>query len=185
MRISGAELTQVPAADWSALAVILTTIVFSWIGLHKDRAAMTDRTHQRGPIGKLPFFGAQFPQFIIQIAIIGAYFTMGLSLKLPTGQETAARPPAEGWLAGVLLVIFGLYLAWDLLDMWLARQGPWFKPAWRGALVTTGALVTAGILFVVALGVHPQPVALNAVQCVFLYVYRVAQDKWGNCASMG
>jgi hypothetical protein len=192
MRVSGAELGRVSAADWSALAVILATIVFSWIGLHKDRAAMDDKTHRRGPIGKLPFFGMQFPQFLDQIAIIGAYFAMGLFLKLPTGQDPAVRQPAEGWLTGLLLVIFGLYLVWDLFDMCLAwpsltnkPPGPWFEPAWRGALVTTGFLVIAGILFAVTLGVHPQPVALNVILCVFLYAYRVAQDKLGNCAYGG
>ncbi len=58
-------------------------------------------------------------------------------------------------------------------------------PAWHGALVTKGFLVITGILFAVTLGVHAQPVALNVILCVFLYAYRVAQDKWGNCASGG
>jgi hypothetical protein len=145
----------------------------------------------RGPIGELPFLGTQFVQFLVQIAIIGAYFTMGLFLKLPTGQDPAVRQPLESWLTGLLFVIFGLYLLWDLLDICLARpgldtsqgkRGPWYKPACHGALVTTGFLVIAGILFAVTLDVHPQPVALNVILCVFLYAYRFAQDKWGNCA---
>jgi hypothetical protein len=81
-------------------------------------------------------------QFLVQIAIIGAYFTMGLFLKLPTGQDPAVRQPLESWLTGLLFVIFGLYLLWDLLDICLARpgldtsqgkRGPWYKPglSWR------------------------------------------------------
>ena len=41
-RVSTATPAQVSSADWSALAVIMATIVFSWIGLHKDRAARLD-----------------------------------------------------------------------------------------------------------------------------------------------
>jgi hypothetical protein len=122
MRVSGANLAQVSAADWSALAVIFATIVFSWVGLHKDRAAMMDETHGRGPIGKMPFWGPQFIQFLVQVIIIGMYFAMGLFLRLPQDGDHLAPPPAEGWLTGLLVAIFLLYLAWDRLDIcWLER----------------------------------------------------------------
>jgi len=162
------------------LAVILVTIVLSWIGLHKDRAALADQSHQRGPIGELPFLGVQFVQFLTEVVIIGVYFTMGLFLKLPTEQDPAVRAPSESWLTGLLLLIFGLYLFWDLLDMYLARGGPWFKPAWHGAAVTGGFSIILGILFAVTLHVHPRAILLNAILCFFLYAYRVAQDKCGN-----
>jgi hypothetical protein len=180
MRVSGAKLAQVSAADWSMLAVILATIVLSWIGLHKDRKAMIDETHGRGPIGQMPFLGPQFVQFGIEIVIVGVYFTMGLFLKLPMSSE----PSAEEWLTGLLFGIFVLYLLWDLMDIRLAGSVPWRELAKAGAWVTGGFSAAAGIIFGLVLIRHPRTaisvVALNAMLVIFLYVYRVVQDKRGN-----
>jgi hypothetical protein len=184
MRVSGAKLAQVSSADWWVLAVILATIAFSWIGVHKDRAAQADESHQRGPIGKMPFLGLQFVQFLVQIIIVGTYFAMGLFLKLPTQSDPTVRPPAEGWLTGFLLLIFGLYLLWDLIDIRLAGSSLWRKPALDGTLVTASFLILAGIIFVVVLFACPPAILSNAILLIFLYAYRVAQDRWGNCGEI-
>jgi hypothetical protein len=182
MRVSSANRAQVSAADWSALAVVLATIVLSWIGLHKDRAAMLDETHGRGPIGEMPFWGPQFVQFLIEMIIIALYFTMGQFVGLPPNGDHAA--PAEGWLTGLLLAVFFLYLAWDGLDMWLARHGPWLKPARDGFWVTLAFLVLTGFMFIGTLIADPKTAVrvtvLNAALVILLYVYRVAQDILGN-----
>jgi hypothetical protein len=188
MRVSSAELARVSPADWSALAVILATIVLSWVGLHKDRAAMADENHGRGPIGQMSFLGPQFVQFLVEIIIVGTYFAMGLLLKFPGGNDLAVGPPAEGWLTGLLLLIFALYLVWDLIDIHLARSPAWRETAQHGAFVTAVSSALAGILFIVVLSTRPRTtiwiVSLNAALVIFLYVYRVAQDRWGNCCPL-
>jgi hypothetical protein len=35
MRVSGAQLDRVSAADWSAVAVVLAVIVLSWVGVQR------------------------------------------------------------------------------------------------------------------------------------------------------
>jgi hypothetical protein len=184
MRVSSANLVQVSSADWSALAVILATIVLSWVGLHKNRAAMAYETHPRRPIGLIRFWNPRFAQFLIEVIIVGMYFAMGLLLKLPAAGDSAAGPPAEDWLTGLLFFIFVLYLAWDLIDTRLARLTPWRKPAWDGALVTMKSLVPAGIIFLAVLATEPRNatavILLNALLVILLYAYRVAQDRWGN-----
>jgi hypothetical protein len=180
MRVSGAKLAQVSSADWCVLAVILATIVLSWVGLHKDRAALADESHRRGPIGQMPFLGPQFGQFLIEIIIVGVYFAMGQFLKLPTYSDPTVQPPAENWLTGFLLLIFVLYLLWDLIDILLAGSGSWHKRARSGSVVTAIFSAIAGIMFGVVLAAHPPAVLWYLILIFFLYAYRVAQDKWGN-----
>jgi hypothetical protein len=64
IRVSGATLSQVSSATWSALAVILAVITLSWIGLHKNRAAMA-ADNSRSFIGKIDFLSLRFIQFLI------------------------------------------------------------------------------------------------------------------------
>jgi len=184
-RVSTATPAQVSSADWSALAVIMATIVFSWIGLHKDRAARLDKSHRRGPIGDTKFWSLEFVQFLIEIVIVGVYFSMGLYLNLPAENKKATELPAEDWLTGLLLLIFILYLAWDLIDTRLARSGPWREPAWDGAVVTMKSLIPAAAIFIIVLITKPQTpvpvIILNAWLVILLYAYRFAQDTWGNC----
>jgi quinol-cytochrome oxidoreductase complex cytochrome b subunit len=183
MRVSNADLARVPSADWSALAVILATIVLSWVGLHKNRAAMADEDNPRQPIGLIPFWNLLFVQFLIEVIIIGMYFAMGLFLKLPTASDSAGLP-AEGWLTGLLFLIFVLYLAWDLIDTHLAKNPIWHETAWNGALVTMKFLAAAGIIFLVVAAVNPRAavvvILVNSVLVILLYAYRVAQDRCGN-----
>ncbi len=184
MRVSGAELSRVSSADWSALAMIMATIVLSWIGLHKNRAAMADESDPRRPIGLIPFWSLRLVQFLIEIFIIGIYFAMGLFLKLPTESDHTVGTPAEDWLTGFLLVIFLLYLAWDWADVRLATSRKWRETASDGRIVTAKSLVPMGVIFLVALFTRPRTVApvvaLNILLVILLYSFRFAQDRWGN-----
>ena len=87
-------------------------------------------------------------------------------------------------MTGFLLLIFGLYLLWDLIDIRLAGSSLWRKPALDGTLVTASFLVLAGIIFVVVLFARPPAILSNAILLIFLYAYRVAQDRWGNCGEI-
>jgi hypothetical protein len=187
MRVSGAELDQVSLAAWSALTVIVATIVLSWIGLHKNRAELTDENKLRHlPAGQIPFWSLRFVQFLIEIVIIGMYFAMGLFLKLPTANQSPVGPPAEDWLTGLLLLIFGLYLVWDCLDKRLAKTDPqWRETASRGLIVTLISLAPLVAIYVAAVATRPRSavpvIAINIFLVIFLYSYRYAQDRCGNC----
>jgi hypothetical protein len=105
----------------------------------------------------MQFLRLPFAQFMIEIIIVGAYFAMGLFLRLPSESDPAVRPPPEGWLTGLLLLVFVLYLLWDLMDIRLAGSGRWHKPARDGALVTSGFLVLALMIFISVLIIRPKP----------------------------
>ena len=110
---------------------------------------------------------------------------MGLYVNLPEENKKATELPAEGWLTGLLLLIFILYLAWDLTDTRLAGSPRRREPAWDGAVVTMNSLIPAAVIFIVVLVTKPQTraavVILNAWLVILLYAYRFAQDAWGNC----
>lgn len=183
MRVSGAKLDQVSAADWSALAMILTVIVLSWIGVHKDRADLAEGPDKRDVIGEFPFFGLRFVQFAVEVFIIGLYFVMGLHLELPTSDHMAASPPSERSLAQVLLWIFIAYLVWDILDVWLARRAGnlgWQGAAAAGGAVTFPFLIAMAIIYLMISSAPlrtAEPVVWwNVVLMAVLYGYRVTQD---------
>lgn len=185
MRVSGAKLDRVSAADWSALAMILTVIMLSWIGMHKDRKDLAQGSKtKRDVIGEFPFFGPRFVQFVIEVVIIGLYFVMGLNLTLPTADHPSAIPLSEGSLSEVLLWIFIAYLIWDLLDVWLARHAG--NPTWQATAAAGGkvtfyfAIAVAVIYLIIRLApARPAPsiVWWNLTLIVLLYGYRVVQDK--------
>lgn len=185
MRVSGAKLDRVSAGDWSALAMILTVIVLSWIGMHKDRKDLVQGSKtKRDVIGEFPFFGPRFVQFVVEVVIIGLYFVMGLNLTLPTPDHLAVTPLPEESLTEVLLWIFIAYFVWDILDVWLARHGGnpvWQATAAAGGKVTFLFSVAVTAIFVTTSSAPPRTVEAvvwwNLVLIVLLYGYRVAQDK--------
>ncbi len=194
VRVSGAQLNRVSAADWSALALILAVIVLSWVGLHKDRAIVTGEQRPNNRIGDIRFAHAEFVQFLIEVSIIGMYFAMGLTLQLPPKNSTSASLPSEMWLTGFLFAIFAAYLLWDHIDIWRARHDKnriWLGRATRGARVTLPTVLLWLVIFVVvSLTLNPvhteRPVVvLNLVLVAVLYGYRVAQDRWGNTSADG
>lgn len=190
VRVSGAELGRVSPADWSALAVILGVIVLSWIGLHKNRAAMAGEKHPHAHVGNIPFAGLRFVQFLIEVVIVGMYFAMGLTLKLPTTSNPATPLPSEGWLTGFMLCIFASYLMWDAIDVQQSSHDPgWGDRARRGRRVTLIFLVPWAGFYLAVSFAHPIAVYLvvlvNLGLLILHYAYRVAQDWCGNTPNPG
>jgi quinol-cytochrome oxidoreductase complex cytochrome b subunit len=185
MRVSGAELHRVSFADWSALGVILAVIVLSWIGLHKNRAAMATATIKRKPIGKIDFFSLRFVQFLIEVIIICLYFAMGLELKFPKPGLPAIPAAPEEWITGILLCIFFAYIVWDLIDIREAKnETTWRNEAEAGALVTLVFLLLSLGIYLTIRATYPRAGVIvslaNVGLLVFVWLYRVAQDKCGN-----
>lgn len=183
MRVSGAELHRVSVSDWLTLAVILEVIVLSWIGLHKNRAAMVAGA-VRDPIGGISFLSLRFLQFLIEVIIVCMYFAMGLEPKFPIPGNPATPGAPEEWITGILACIYTAYITWDLIDIWQTCGQGWCSHAKAGARVTLVFLMLSLGLY---LGVRLSHAsgsaadsAINAILLVFLWIYRVAQDEWGN-----
>lgn len=196
MRISGADLHLVPLSDWSALAVILAVIVLSWIGLHKNRAAMA-RTIERDPIGGIRFLSLRLVQFLIEVGIVGLYFTMGLELSFPTQQKPHVVAAPEEWITGTIVLVFAAYFVWDLIDIWQAhkdvhdgphKDGTWCSQATAGSRVTLVFLIIFAAFYAIVRSAHPRTdwtvAAVNVGLLVLLWVYRVAQDMRGNTRAL-
>lgn len=200
MRVSGAQWRRVPMASWGCLAVSVAVIILSWIGYHQNRhdvAAMTGR----GDIGEFGFWDLRFVQFLIEIAIIGVYFLLGLGIDLPTegrgrGKDHVVEQSSALWPASFLVVIFVLYLAWDCLDIRIASKNkkgiasdkaglgatePWREHARCGRKVTLAFLVWFAVVLLVVLLWRPVNsgtiFAVDVILILSLYVYRVIQGK--------
>ncbi len=179
-RIADTHLHGVPHAAWSDAALALTAVTFGWIGHHRNRqlkqdtwqdtqtpACYADRTR--------PFTSLWLLQFVVEVAIIGAYFALVARL-VPHG----AGGPSERWKLWWLAALFGLYVVWDLLDIALAcgnHESQWARRAACGGVVT---LVFAAVFAVLALVVSDRPlhsVVLFDVLAIFvLWVYRAVQQ---------
>jgi cytidine deaminase len=189
IRVSGATLSQVSSATWSALAVILAVITLSWIGLHKNRAAMA-ADNSRSFIGKIDFLSLRFIQFLIEIIIVGLYFAMGLKLNFPKSGELATPAEPEEWITAVLFCIFSAYFVWDLIDIRQAHMRKvhtWCRQARKGAYITFVFLLLSIVIWLIVIATHPRTAAVlvlcNIGLLIFVWSYRVVQDQWGNTRS--
>lgn len=186
VRVSGADLGRVSIADWANLAVCMVVIILSWIGLHQNRAEMVDhsKTHREW-ISRTDYFSLRFVQFTVEIVIVVFYFALGLKIHLPTSSNSSASTPDMRWLIGTLMVIFGAYLLWDLLDVALAsREKPvflyWRERATKGSIVTAGTTVIfAGFYAMVCITTATPASALtwSLLAIALLYLYRVVQQN--------
>jgi hypothetical protein len=192
MRVNAADLSQFSCADWSTIALVGSVIILSWIGFHKNRTAVYS---ERKPVGSMNFCSPRFAQFMASVVVVVLYFAMGIQLSLP-GKDNPS-PPAldvrEERMALMLLLIFGAYVIWDLLDIVeanIANSSDWRKRAAKGALVTAAflllfALVWGGTYWLFGAAVPGVWLifGINVVLILCLWFFRVAQDTWGNTAS--
>jgi hypothetical protein len=187
MRVSGADLSKIPAPNWLALSVVLAVIVLSWIGLHKDRAITMGSKRPAARIGDISFWSIEFVQFTLEIVIVGLYFAMGLTLNLPTAHTATAQLPSQSWLLAYLMFIYGAYLVWDQIDVSLAKTEShtgWQGRAKKGRTITASFGLGWVVLYVLVRVVLPNTadaaIGLYLVMLALLYIYRVVQDCCGN-----
>ena len=194
-RLSNSELGRVPLYGWGGLSVSLAIIVFSWMGYHRNRKLAlsarnsspvgAEKPDKRHSIGDYSVWDWQFLQFMIEVAILGVYFAMGLRVALP-GKGEIPRPPSAFWPASCLVAVYALYLAWDFLDVALNR-GYWRARAVAGMKVSAAFLVAfAGVLAGVWVS-RPTGsgtvLGIDVVMVVLLYAYRALQEHY--CAKVG
>ena len=115
-RISSVGVRRTPLTAWGGVAVSLAVIIFSWLGYHRNR----NDANERAGVGRFGFLDPRFAQFLIEVVIVGAYFVLGLRMDAVAKNGSVSGPSAV-WEASWLLVIYGLYLAWDLLDVAMAN----------------------------------------------------------------
>jgi hypothetical protein len=115
-RVSETHL-HMAASGWSDIALALIAITFGWIGHHTNRQKMPKAMADNRLRPQAPFAGAHFLQFIAEVAIIGAYFALGSRVKFHHAESAS-----ELWKAAWLVVVFSLYLIWDMLDIRIATR---------------------------------------------------------------
>jgi hypothetical protein len=86
------------------LAAIMLAI--SWAGYYANR--------QLYPVWRVQFFNIPLIQYMISFGILFAYWQLGATVPLPNGRVTTPNPKAE---ALIILLVFGAYLLWDVLEI--------------------------------------------------------------------
>jgi hypothetical protein len=196
VRVSTTHLRHVTASGWTDLAVPLVALTFGWIGHHANRKKLPGVLSEARDSGR-QFLTLRFCQFVVEILIIVPYFAIGTRCYLPSG--AGIGHPAETWKAAWLTVTFGLYVAWDLLDLGITKRlmgKPELSDADRGRLkrwvsrdwwrvgVTSSffVLFLGGLWLAWARNYHPgarpyhSVVVFDLVTIFVLYVYRVVQE---------
>jgi hypothetical protein len=131
------------------------------------------------------FLTWRFPQLVVEILIIVAYFALGTKSFLPNGQGIGH--PAAVWKGLWLTVIFGLYMIWDGLDIWIAHRrelDDWRARA-EGSLTVTAvftAIIGVGLWWGWASHYHQagrpyqSVVGFNLVAIAVLFIYRAVGE---------
>lgn len=180
-RVSGTRVSRIPLGTWASIVLCRTVTIFSWIGLHQNRALMRAGAVSRISISATKFLSPRFAQFGLEIVIVGLYFVMGTQINIPRSGQKFPDPDLP-WLTGFLVVVFASYLVWDLLDAYIGRSDADTRlPALVRARATCGAVVVFGLSYGAVRLWHPHGQHPALVWCVLsivgLYAYRVAQER--------
>lgn len=195
VRVSNTKLRHVTASGWADLAVPLAALTFGWIGHHSNRSKLPSVLRDARDTGR-QFLTVRFWQFVLEALIIVPYFAIGTRSYLPAG--AGIGHPSETWKAGWLTVTFGMYVIWDLLDLWITKRALHKAPKhvgrrelkdWldrdRRRVAVTGTffvLIAFFLWFVWASNYHPgtppyrSVVVFDLATIAVLYGYRVIQE---------
>lgn len=188
-RIGETHLEHVGPAAWFDIFLALIALTLGWIGHHNNR----QRKQKKVPNPELPkaaFTEWTFLQFMVEAGVIGVYFALSTRLSLPS--DAGTYNAQLHWKASWLLVLFALYVLWDLLDILvaLARAKPvddaeskkkykdWAKRAAYGGMVSLlFVIVFASIRYSAPAGAY-STIPFDVTCIVLLYCYRVSQQEW-------
>jgi hypothetical protein len=194
VRVSSTHFHHVTASGWTDLAVQMTAITFGWVGHHSNRNKLPAPL-LKARNGPKQFLTARFWQFIVEVLIIAAYFALGTRSYLPSG--AGIGHPSEEWKAVWLVITFGLYLTWDVLDIYITKRALGRHPSagdrfeledWLGRdrrrfAVTFAFLVLIFVVLWFAWARHFHPglphasvVVFDLVAILILYLYRVVHE---------
>jgi hypothetical protein len=190
VRVSATHLHHVTGSGWTDIGVQLCAITFGWIGHHSNRSKLPAPLRTARTVGR-QFLTLRFWQLVVEILIIAAYFALGTRSYLPAG--AGIGHPSEMWKGAWLTVTFGLYLSWDLLDIWITKRAlhkrqsyadrrdleNWLRRDYRRIVVTATFALLIGLLLWRVWAVnyhHGSVVAFDLCTIVVLYVYRAVQE---------
>ncbi len=178
--------SEVTVAGWFNVGLALTAVTCGWVGHHGNRKLMPKCLRQQEE--KWFFTTPRFLQFILEILVIAVYFALVLAAQLPDPDGSGGS--FEITLTKLLAIGFGLYLVWDLLDIWIASgssrrslpcqaSSKWLDRAIKGMVVTlVFGLVFGVICAYVWAGHHlTRHIAwFDAGLIVLLVIYRMVQE---------
>jgi tryptophan-rich sensory protein len=180
-RLGDTELSNLSASSLSDVAVVLAAITFGWIGHHTNRKKVPGPAVKQEE--KQPFTTLRFPQLLVEILIIVAYFALSYEAFLPNkqGQYESSRSVLgkADWLA----IVFALYLVWDLLDIHIAAGfcRRWTARAIQGVSVTLPFALLYGAAWYLAEAHHHHKwgslVFVDILTLLVLLAYRVIQER--------
>lgn len=116
--MSAADLASLHDSVWKMLPAIfhlilcVAVIATSWVGWRRSQSPGA-----KPPIASI--FGLRFVELLIDVALVILYFILVKSIEIeqvygsPTPQ--LVKPPSATPEAGWICVIFGVYVAWDLI----------------------------------------------------------------------
>jgi hypothetical protein len=134
-----AALHALSAAVDVHLALSLAVAVGSYIGY---RGSLKRGTY------RLAFFNLPLLRFVLDLSMIFLYYVLAVT---PDETKNPKVPVDSKTDSLVVLLIFALYLAWDLLSKWMIRRGyGTISFLWSRTAVTFVAFVLAGIVTAVA-----------------------------------
>lgn len=180
------------------LAVCAALVLGSWIGYRRS----LNRSSYEVKFFNLPFF-----RFLLDQAMLILYFQMAGSTSVDLGKpmtDPTAKPlvaPDSLLLADgtvkLIVFIFILYLAWDLLGIWMARskdsvqfrypavrdnkpqEGEQQRRDWAALMITGSFLGLFGVLRLLlnqSSELHVAPIPVLSIAIILLLVYRVAKE---------
>jgi hypothetical protein len=186
-RIGETHLEHVGPAAWFDIFLALIALTLGWIGHHNNRQRKQKNARDR-ELPTAAFTEWTFTQFIVEAGVIGVYFALSTRLSLPS--DAATYSAQLHWKASWLLVLFALYVLWDLLDILVALtraklvdlEGEeykyWAKRAACGGMVSLlFAIVFASVRYSAPAGAY-STIPFDVACIVLLYCYRVSQQEW-------
>jgi hypothetical protein len=137
---------QINGPGRSQLLLAAAVVIFSWLGFYNNRMSY--------PIWKARFINVPFLQYVVTVSLAGLYYLIVSTAELPGG-TAALKDPVSKLPAGtaitlaqvnghasirpettLLLLIFVMYLVWDVLELVVLCSAAKAQRRFGGALVT-------------------------------------------------
>jgi len=189
IRIQNQNWTHFPDAVQLQLIVGTTLVLGSWIGF---RGSLHRSSY------KLKFFNLPLFRFLVDQLMLVLYFRIAVLTPEP-GVNKSIPAPSELTkdTAQFVMLVFFLYVVWDLLGIWMAKAkvktvDDGVKPRypeldkddnmtnneqlvnWSGTLITVGCLLFLGVLWLLADCLSSFPILLTTT--VVLLAYRWCKE---------
>jgi hypothetical protein len=182
-RVNSAGLDRIRWVGWADIAVALAAITFGWLGHHTNRQRVPTEAKEASQLS--PFTTPRFWQLVVEILVVVVYFVIVMDIALP--RQLGVNVPTTLAKARWLTVLFVIYIAWDILDVQIAKKYPWYAlwkdRAKRGSFVTLAFVGVFAMFFAVAavdrVDRSRLVIVFDLAALVCLYAYRVIQQELG------